>query len=118
MRTAPTHPTGPIDGTAHLTSAAASVAHDPGAVLDNLYQAEHDRSLAARGRYGFSNVNLDRHWVGRDMVGIDAGALVLALDNFLAGDRIRAVFHALPCVASGCGRLGFTSHPAPVRLAS
>ncbi len=111
-------PSGPIDGTAHLTAAAASVAHDPGAVLENLYQAARDRSLAARGRYGFSNVNRDRNWVGRDMVGIDAGALVLALDNFLAGDRVRAVFHGLPCVAAGCERLGFAPRPAPARRAS
>ena len=110
-------PGGPIDGTAHLTAAAASVAHDPGPVLENLYQAERDRPLAARGRYGFGNVNLDRNWVGRDMVGIDAGALVLALDNFLAGDRVRAVFHGLPCVAAGCDRLGLAPRPAP-RLAS
>ena len=77
-----------------------------------------DRSLTVRGRYGFSNVNLDRNWVGRDMVGIDAGALVLALDNFLAGDRVRAVFHDLPCVAAGCERLGFAPRPVPVRRAS
>ncbi len=111
-------PSGPLDGTAHLTAAAASVAHDAGTVLDNLYQAERDRSLTVRGRYGFSNVNLDRNWVGRDMVGIDAGALVLALDNFLAGDRVRAVFHDLPCVAAGCERLGFAPRPVPVRRAS
>jgi len=30
-----------------------------------------------------------RDWVGRDMVGIDAGAAVLALDNFLAAGRVR-----------------------------
>ena len=111
-------PSGPLDGTAHLTAAAASVAHEPGTVLENLYQAERDRSLTVRGRYGFSNVNLDRNWVGRDMVGIDAGALVLALDNFLAGDRVRAVFHDLPCVAAGCERLGFAPRPVPVRRAS
>jgi hypothetical protein len=110
-------PSGPIDGTAHLTAALASVVHDPEAVLDNLYQAERDRSLALRGRYGFSNVNLDRGWVGRDLVGIDAGAVVLALDNLLIADRVRRVFHALPCVAAGLDRLGFASAPA-VRLAS
>jgi hypothetical protein len=106
-------PAGPIDGTAHLTAAAASVAHDPGAVLQNLYEAERDASLAARGRYGFSNVNVDREWVGKDMVGIDAGALMLALDNFLAADRVRAVFHDVPCVAAGCERLGFTRFVPP-----
>ena len=98
-------PHGPIDGTAHLTASLAAVAHCPQAVVQNLREAGHDRRLAALGRYGFSNVNLDRHWVGRDMVGIDAGAAVLALDNYLAADRVRAVFHSLPCVRRAMGRL-------------
>jgi hypothetical protein len=120
-------PAGPVDGTAHLTASLASVAHSPGAVLENLHQARRDRQLGACGRYGLSNVNLDRRWVGRDMVGIDAGAAVLALDNYLMANRVRAVFHSLPCVRRAVGRLGFTpkgspagvSHPAapePARL--
>jgi hypothetical protein len=101
-------PAGPMDGTAHITATLASVAHDPAAVLDNLHQALDPTAGEVRGRYGFSNVNLDYDWIGRDMVGIDAGAAVLGLDNFLAGDRVRAVFSALPCVAKGYERLGFT----------
>jgi hypothetical protein len=106
-------PAGLIDGTAHLTASLASVAHCPGAVLENLHEAEHDRQLGARGRYGLSNVNLDHHWVGRDMVGIDAGATVLALDNYLMADRIRTLFQALPCVRRGMERLGFTPAGGP-----
>jgi hypothetical protein len=101
-------PSGPVDGTAHLTATLAAVGAHPEGVMENLREAEHDRTLKARGRYGFSNVNLDRCWVGRDMVGIDAGAAVLALDNYLAGDRVRVVFHRLPCVQRGLARLGFT----------
>jgi hypothetical protein len=101
-------PAGPIDGTAHLTASLASVAHSPEAVLLNLREAERDRQLGAHGRYGLSNVNLDRHWVGQDMVGIDAGAVVMALDNYLMADRVRAVFHSLPCVCRAMKRLGFT----------
>ena len=67
-----------------------------------------DPALALRGRYGFSAVNLDHHWVGHDMVGIDAGAAVLALDNYLMNNRVRCVFHSLPCVMPGLQRLGFT----------
>jgi hypothetical protein len=100
-------PVGPIDGTAHLTATLASVAHRPSAVLDNLRAAEADPRLSVRGRYGFSNLNLDAGWISRDMVGIDAGAAVLALDNVLHGDRVRLVFHGLPRVANGVQRLGF-----------
>jgi hypothetical protein len=114
-------PSGLIDGTAHLTATLASVAHHPDSVLRNLHEARHDHLLEPLGRYGFSNLNLDRGWVSRDMVGIDAGAAVLALDNYLTADRVRQVFHRLPCVQRALERLGFTrGEPAAtaVRLAS
>jgi hypothetical protein len=95
-----------VDGTAHVQATLAAIAHAPALVLENLRTAQHDRQLPARGRYGFSNVNVDQMWVGRDMVGIDAGAVVLALDNFLMHDRVREVFHSLSCVQKGLGRLG------------
>jgi hypothetical protein len=58
-------------------------------VLENLQQALCDRALGACGRYRLSSVNLDRGWVGPDMIGIDAGAAVLALDNlFTAGRKV------------------------------
>jgi hypothetical protein len=98
-------PSGPVDGTAHLTATLASIAHCPDAVLENLRQAEQNGAAPARGRYGFSSVN--EGWVGRDMVGIDAGAAALALDNFLFEDRVRNAFHGLPCVQRGLQRLGF-----------
>jgi hypothetical protein len=109
-------PIGPIDGTAHLTATLASVAHESGAVLENLYEAESDRALAIRGQYGFSCVNVDRQWVGRDMVGIDAGAAVLALDNVLVDNRVRAVFHEIPVVRHGLERLRFRADAAPIPL--
>jgi hypothetical protein len=101
----PYAPSGPLDGTAHLTATLASVAHHPTGVLRNLHEARRYRELL--GRYGFSNLNLDRGWMARDMVGIDAGAAVLALDNYLMADRVRDVFHELPCVRRGLERLEF-----------
>lgn len=100
-------PSRPLDGTAHLTASLASVAHAPEYVLENLYQAQHDRRRVIRGAYGFSSVNLDRRWIAGDMVGIDAGAAALALDNFLMAGRARAAFHQIPCVAKAVERLGF-----------
>jgi hypothetical protein len=106
-------PVGPIDGTAHLTATLASAALEPKLVLENLYRAQRDRQLGIRGRYGFSNLNLDRSWVSRDMVGIDAGAAVLALDNLLMDNRVRDNFMKLPSVQRGLARLGFRRR-APV----
>ena len=99
-------PAGPLDGTAHLTATLASVAHQPGAVLDNVREAA-GRRPSPLGRYGLSCINEDRGWIARDMVGIDAGAVVLALENVLMEDRVRSVFHRLPCISRGLNRLGF-----------
>jgi hypothetical protein len=119
-------PAGPVDGTAHVTATLASVAHVPELVLASLHAARRHRRLSVRGRYGFSSLNLDRAWVGPWMVGIDAGAAILALENFLGNDRVRSVMHRLPCVQRGLKRLGFAQTAAaetpapsnPARLAS
>jgi hypothetical protein len=106
-------PTGPIDGTSHIMATLAAVPHSPSAVLDNLRAAQHDQRWRTHGRYGFSNINVDRSWVGRDIVGIDAGAAVLALDNYLMHGRVRTIFGNLPCVRLGMERLGFTPLQSP-----
>jgi hypothetical protein len=111
-------PTGPVDGTAHVMATLASIVHCPEAVLENIQEARRDSRLQAQGRYGLSNINLDRGWVGRDMVGIDAGAAVLALDNFLMAGRVREVFHRVPCVQRGLEHLGFCSRNELLRQAS
>jgi hypothetical protein len=108
-------PVGPIDGTAHLTAILASAGRHPAAVLENVQEAVGDRDLNVCGRYGLSSVNLDRAWVGPDMVGIDAGAAVLALDNVLMAGRVRSVFHQVGCVQVGCERLGFVPR-TPVQV--
>jgi hypothetical protein len=112
-------PSGPIDGTAHITATLASIAHQPELVWENLHHASHERRWPILGRYGFSNVNADRNWFAPDMVGIDAGAAVFALDNYLNENRVRNVFHSIPCVQRGLERSGFRAPlpPPPVRAA-
>jgi hypothetical protein len=50
------------------------------------------------------------------MVGIDAGAAILAVDNYLMSDRVRRVFHSLPCVQCSLERSGVV--PAAVARAA
>ncbi len=97
-----------MDGTAHILATLAAIAHHPAAVLENVRAARYDAQWPAYGRYGISNINIDRSWVGRDIVGIDAGAAVLAVDNFLMNGRVRTIFGNLPCVRTGMDRLGFS----------
>ena len=98
-------PAEPLDGTAHITATVASLAHAPAHVWENICQALAMKP-SPRGRYGFSNINLDFGWIGTDMVGIDAGAAVLALDNCLEHGRVRRVFHGLPTVQTGLRQIG------------
>jgi hypothetical protein len=97
-------PSEPLDGTAHITATVACLAHSPSQVWENIFRAERDVPKML-GSYGFSNVNLDHDWVGKDMVGIDAGAAALALDNCLCDGRIREVFHRLKVVRRGLDRI-------------
>jgi len=114
----PYSPTERLDGTAHLTAALASVARQPALVFENLHRARRDTQLAPLGRYGFSCVNVDHGWTARDMVGIDAGAAVLALDNYLCDNRVRRVFHQLAPVRRGLARIGFVRQQPAARRAS
>jgi hypothetical protein len=112
-------PSGPIDGTAHITATLASIAYRPDLVWENLHRADREQRWPILGRYGFSNVNADRDWFGPDMVAIDAGAAVLALDNFLNHNRVRSVFHRIPCVQRGLERSGFQAPlPPPPAIAA
>jgi hypothetical protein len=70
------------------------------------------------GRYGFSNVNTDQEWVSADIIGIDLGAAVLALDNYLNENRVRSVFHAIEYVSRGLRRSGFRSRALPFARAA
>ncbi len=106
-----------LDGTAHITATLASIAHRPAQVWANVCEALRNKVVTSLGRYGFSSINLDHGWVARDMVGIDAGAAMLALENVLHCNRIRNVFHSLSCVSEALTRLQFTAAPSPCQLA-
>jgi hypothetical protein len=111
-------PSGPIDGTAHLTASLASITQQPNLVMENLDRALGEERWQLWGRYGLSNVNAGRNWVGPDMVGIDAGALVLALDNHLHNNRVRQIFHRLECVQRGLELANFQLRQKPAARAA
>lgn len=92
-----------MDGTAHITATLASLSAAPKRVLENLANAELVPGI--RGRYGYSNVNLDASWIGRDVVGIDLGAAVFAIDNVMYGNRVRRGFESVPVVRKALAEL-------------
>jgi hypothetical protein len=89
-------PDGGIDGTAHVTATLASIETRPDLVLQNIEGADALTQPSAHGRYGFSNINLDRSWVSNDVVGIDMGAAVVGLENELYDDVIQKTWKTMP----------------------
>ena len=59
------------------------------------------------GRYGFSDTyNLDRNWFDGDVIGIDTGATLLAIENYRTG-LVWRFFMKHPAVSTAMRRIGF-----------
>jgi hypothetical protein len=67
------------------------------------------------GRYGFSNAfNLDAGWYDPDVIGIDLGMMLLALENYRSG-LIWRLMGGHPAVKRGLAAAGMHSQAAPAR---
>lgn len=103
---------GSDNGTIAPTCVAASIAYEPTIVkntLDNFavnYQG-------AWGRYGFSNaMNAQRNWIDPDVIGIDLGMMLLALENYRDGfPHKMSMSHPINNV--GMARAGFRDSGDP-----
>ncbi|MBS1993842.1 MAG: hypothetical protein JSS83_25170 [Cyanobacteria bacterium SZAS LIN-3] len=89
-------PDNDLDGTAHIMATLGAVDIAPAWVLKNVHEAEALKSPKIHGHYGYSNVNLDKNWVSRDVVGIDVGVAVMSLENLLYDNEVRKVWQELP----------------------
>ncbi len=74
------------DGTVFPTAAGSSIVFTPElsiSALKYMYDNYRDKIW---GKYGFADsFNLDRNWTASDVIGIDAGPLVLMLENYRSG---------------------------------
>lgn len=98
-------PADSVDGTAHVTATLASIGNCRQLVMQNVAAAAQPRWKHVLGRYGYSNINVDRGFVSRDVVGIDIGAALLALENTLYEERVRRVFMRTTAVRRALRRL-------------
>jgi hypothetical protein len=98
------------NGTITPTSAVASLPYTPKESLSFLatMRKNHPR---AWGRYGFSNgVNLSRDWYDPDVIGIDLGMMLLAVENYRTG-LIWKLSSSSPAIKLGYERMGFRKAP-------
>jgi hypothetical protein len=113
-------PDGPHDGTVSPTGAICSITFTPAMALSaarDLYEKAGD---ALWGRYGFTNAfNIDRNWHGRDVIGIDLGMALLAIENYRTG-LVWALMDRAGSTGQAFRAAGFRPtvepEPRPVRL--
>jgi hypothetical protein len=77
---------GPDDGTISPTGAIASITFEP-ELARSVARLFYDKLEANLwGKYGFANAfNIDRNWFDRDVIGIDLGMVLLAIENHQSG---------------------------------
>ncbi len=95
------------DGTISPTASITSVIFTPDESLRTI-KTLYDR-FGARlwGRYGFGNAfNVDRNWWGREVIGIDLGMMLNALENHRTG-LIWSLSEKIPAIQQGLRLAGF-----------
>jgi hypothetical protein len=93
------------DGTITPTSAVAAVQWIPKEAMEFAHAMRKDHA-AAWGRYGFPNgYNPNHKWTGPDVIGIDLGMMLLAIENVRSGLPIKlSMSH--PVIQKGFRRMG------------
>jgi hypothetical protein len=105
----------PTDGTVAPTAPIGSIIFTHKESLHAM-QAMYDRYRSRIwGRYGFSNAfNVDRDWWDKDVIGIDLGMALLAIENYRTGS-VWKMFLRRPEIQRGLQRAGLlvTKEPQP-----
>jgi len=112
---------GEEDGTVSPTGAIASILFTPDLARQAAWEMHRRFGGRIWGRYGFSNgFNLDRNWHGPDVIGIDLGMALLAIEDARTGLPWRLMrshpFHARAFRKAGF-RVTREPQPRPLRIA-
>ena len=79
-------PDGPEDGTVSPTGAICSITFTPDAAIAICRALYEALGSMLWGKYGFANAfNIDHNWYDRDVIGIDLGMVLLAIENYRTG---------------------------------
>ena len=76
----------PEDGTVSPTGAIAAVIFTPELAISAAQAMYEEDGGQLWGKYGFTNAfNVDRNWYSPDVIGIDLGMALLAIENYRSG---------------------------------
>ena len=96
------------DGTIAPTAAGGSIPFAPEICIPALRHFYDNYKLQIWTSYGFRDAfNLTQNWWGPDVIGIDQGTIVIAIENHLRGSVWRR-FMQNPVILKGLERAGFT----------
>lgn len=96
------------DGTVAPTASITSIIFTPSEsirAIKTIYDRYHTKLW---GRYGFGNAfNVDRDWWDREVIGIDLGMMLLALENHQNRGSVWEVCAKIPAIQRGLQTAGF-----------
>jgi len=113
-------PDGPEDGTVSPTGAICSIIFTPDAAIAicrTLYEA---LGSMLWGKYGFANAfNIDHSWYDRDVIGIDLGMALLAIENYRSGlvwNLMNSHYAVGPALRAAGFRVTTEPEPRPLQI--
>ncbi|NOZ22956.1 MAG: hypothetical protein GXP25_17905 [Planctomycetes bacterium] len=99
------------DGTVAPTAPGGSFAFTPRESLSALRYMYYTYKPRIWGKYGFCDAfNVEKNWTATDVIGIDQGAIVLAIENHRTGIVWRRVMNSPP-IQTALNRMGFRPLP-------
>jgi hypothetical protein len=97
----------PEDGTVGSTAALTSLPFTPEIALAALQEIDRRHHDKLWGRYGFGNAfNVDADWYDPDVIGIDLGMALLAIENYRTGLPWKLI-HSHPATKRALEKAGF-----------
>ena len=113
-------PAGPEDGTVSPTGAICSIVFTPEAAIvicRALYEA---LGSMLWGKYGFANAfNIDQSWYDRDVIGIDLGMVLVAIENYQSGlvwNLMNSHYAIAPALQAAGFRVTTEPEPRPLQI--
>ena len=110
----------PENGTVSPTGAISSITFTPELAYSAVRSLYDKSGPMLWGNYGFANAfNIDRNWYNRDVIGIDLGMALVAIENNRSG-LLWTLMHSFYSVVPAFRTAGFQAtsepEPRPVRL--
>jgi len=112
-------PDGPEDGTVSPTGAICSITFTPELAISALRALYNELGNVIWGRYGFADgFNIGRNWYAEDVIGIDLGMALVAIENYCTGfiwNLMGSFYGAISALQAAGFYFTVENEPKPIR---